>query len=104
MINAEAVRQALVKLKAERDARPQEEKDRETKQLAEYTREGTTPAPDGQVYVCGACGKTSTTRYGRGATNGWDESCMLHAVLCHVEKMDGKWQAVQRQGKAEKDK
>jgi O-acetyl-ADP-ribose deacetylase (regulator of RNase III) len=25
-------------------------------------REGTTPAPDGQVYVCGACGKTCVTR------------------------------------------
>ena len=48
----------------------------------------TTPAPDGHVYVCGACGKTSPTRYGfddagqRVAPNGWDESCMMHAVLC----------------------
>lgn len=47
------------------------------------------PAPEGQVWVCGACGKTSRTRYGFDATNvrvaspGWDESCMLNAVLCY---------------------
>jgi hypothetical protein len=62
---------------------------------------GTTHAPSGQIYVCGACGKTSSTRYGfdknerQVADPGWDESCMLHAVLCSTEKVDGKWQAIE---------
>lgn len=62
--------------------------------------EGTKQAPGGQIYVCGACGKTSPTRYGFDENNrdvgdrGWDESCMLNAVLCHLEKVDGKWVAV----------
>ena len=61
---------------------------------------GTTPAPDGQVYVCGACGKTSPTRYGFDASNktvadrGWDSSCAMHAVLCSTVKADGVWPAV----------
>lgn len=38
-------------------------------------------APPGAIFVCGACGKTSTTRYGDGS-NSWDESCMLNATLC----------------------
>ena len=48
---------------------------------------GTTPAPDGCIYVCCACGKTSPTRYGFDARNrnvampGWDESCMCNAAL-----------------------
>jgi hypothetical protein len=50
----------------------------------------TTPAPAGQVYVCAACGKQSSTKSGFDETyrkrtaisHGWDESCMLHAVLC----------------------
>jgi len=59
---------------------------------------GTTLAPDGQIWRCHACGKRSRTRYGfvddgtgRGcdrlsdgspvADPGWDESCMLNAVL-----------------------
>lgn len=56
-------------------------------------------APDGQVYVCGACGKISRTRYGFDDDDknvcqpGWDESCMLHAILCHeatIERKDGR--------------
>lgn len=40
-------------------------------------------APEGTVYVCGACGKRSRDRYGEQALDrGWDESCMLNAVLC----------------------
>lgn len=39
-------------------------------------------APDGAVWICGACGKTSKDRYGDGKSM-WDESCMLHAVLVH---------------------
>jgi Holliday junction resolvase RusA-like endonuclease len=74
---------------------------------------GTDLAPIGQVFVCGACGKTSRTRYGYYvdedghswptapdgqlvASPGWDESCLLHAVLCFEEKTwDGKWRAVE---------
>ncbi len=51
--------------------------------------EGTDLAPEGAVWVCGACGKRSRTRYGFDADNkrtplsyGWDESCMLNATLC----------------------
>lgn len=52
------------------------------------SKEGTTPAPIGQVWICGACGKTSPTKYGFNehdinvAEPGWDESCMLNSVLC----------------------
>ena len=59
--------------------------------------DGTKPAPAGQIYVCGACGKTSPTRYGFDAqeksvsSDGWDESCMLNAVLCSATKVDGMW-------------
>lgn len=53
-------------------------------------------APDGQVWVCAACGKRARSRYGfnvvGGSTvidRGWDTSCMMHAILCHAEKRDG---------------
>lgn len=100
MTQAEAVRKALETLQARRDARPQEEKDREEAEADALEREGTTPAPDGQVWVCAACGKTSPTKYGfdadekRVVTNGWDESCMLNSVLCFTEKKNDVWQAV----------
>jgi hypothetical protein len=51
--------------------------------------EGTVEAPDNMVWVCGACGKTSRTRYGFDKQNknvcdrGWDASCMCNAVLCY---------------------
>jgi hypothetical protein len=49
-------------------------------------------SPDGQVWVCGACGKASRNRMIVG-----DESCFLNAVLCYAEKdADGNWQAVKR--------
>lgn len=64
--------------------------------------EGITHAPDGQVWVCGACGKTSRTRYGWDHTQrsvaspGWDASCMTWAVLCHAERdPDGSYRAVE---------
>jgi hypothetical protein len=45
-------------------------------------------APAGTVYVCGACGKTSSNLYGEGGGNlGWDESCMLNAVLCDIDSL-----------------
>lgn len=40
-------------------------------------------APEGKIYVCGACGKTSRGLYGSGGDYGWDESCMLNALLCN---------------------
>lgn len=51
---------------------------------------GTDRTPDGQVWICYACGKKSRTRYGFDATGarasispGWDESCMMNAVLVY---------------------
>ena len=56
-------------------------------------------APEGQVWVCAACGKQSRDRYGYG----WDESCMLHAVLCFEQKNEnGSWQAVPTDSTEEK--
>ena len=58
-------------------------------------------APEGQVFVCAACGKQSQDRYGfKRISQGWDESCMLHAVLCY-EKQPGEtqWRAVWREEK-----
>jgi hypothetical protein len=49
---------------------------------------GTDLAPAHQTWVCAGCGKTSRSRYGFDASGksvadaGWDESCMLRAVLC----------------------
>lgn len=50
---------------------------------------GTDIAPEPRVWVCGACGKRARSRYGFDAAGkstaldrGWDESCMLNAVLC----------------------
>ena len=62
---------------------------------------GTDLAPPGKLWVCGACGKKSRTRYGfidngtpnggdflpdgtRVADKGWDESCMMNAMLCFL--------------------
>ena len=63
--------------------------------------DGTTLAPPEHTWVCGACGKTSRTCFGYDgqggnvASPGWDESCMLNAVLCYSQKTpDGKWRAV----------
>jgi hypothetical protein len=45
-------------------------------------------ALDDGIWVCAACGKTATDRYGIEGehSSGWDESCMLNAILC---KRDG---------------
>lgn len=49
------------------------------------TEIGNHTAPEGQVWVCGACGKRSQDRYGfQNISYGWDESCMLNAVLCYT--------------------
>lgn len=58
-------------------------------------------APDKQIWVCTACGKTSKDRYGDPGSS-WDESCMLNSILCHADKRitpDGAlcWHAVSSQ-------
>lgn len=48
-------------------------------------------APADQIFVCAACGKTSKNIYGEGdGVLGWDESCMLNAVLCYEDRRDEK--------------
>ncbi len=48
----------------------------------------------GEIFVCAACGKTSKQRVPTGGSE-WDESCMMHAVLCYEKKRsDGTWVAV----------
>lgn len=42
-------------------------------------------APEGFIYVCGACGKTARDTYN--GPRGWDESCMLNAVLCYEKEL-----------------
>jgi hypothetical protein len=53
-------------------------------------------APEGQVWVCAACGKRSKDRYGDQAIDrGWDVSCALNSVLCYEQKDErGHWVAV----------
>lgn len=40
-------------------------------------------APQGSIWACTACGKTSDHQYGEGekTMHGWDVSCSMHAVL-----------------------
>ena len=46
-------------------------------------------APEGQVYVCGACGKRSQDRYGyQKIDHGWDESCMLNSILVYEDSVE----------------
>ncbi|MGD9729200.1 MAG: hypothetical protein AB7L09_03285 [Nitrospira sp.] len=56
-------------------------------------------APDGQIFVCAACGKLAKSIYGddKHGLGGWDESCMLNAVLCYEDRKDekGLWVAVE---------
>lgn len=42
-------------------------------------------APEGKIWVCAACGRTTKDKYG--GERGWDESCMLNAVLCDEAKV-----------------
>jgi hypothetical protein len=48
------------------------------------------PAPEGQIWVCAACGKTART-----PNELRDTSCILHSVLCY-EQNEGPmhWRAV----------
>lgn len=45
-------------------------------------------APEGQIWVCAACGKSARNR-----ANVGDESCFLNAVLCYDRGLP--WEAVQ---------
>lgn len=46
-------------------------------------------APEGYIFVCAACGKKSKDIFGHQKIDkGWDESCMLSAVLCHEKPRD----------------
>lgn len=46
-------------------------------------------APEGKVWMCGACRKKSRDLYGNQALDyGWDESCVLNAVLVDCETDD----------------
>jgi len=61
---------------------------------------GNYEAPPGQIWVCGACGKTSRDKYGeKRISRGWDESCMMNAVLCHdppeMKDNQPQWKAVE---------
>ena len=51
-------------------------------------------ASEGQVFVCGACGKRSRDRYGDQKIDwGWDVSCMMHAILVYensIEMVNGR--------------
>ena len=38
-------------------------------------------AENGEIWVCGACGKTAKDRYGDGNSS-WDESCFMNSILC----------------------
>ncbi len=40
-------------------------------------------APEGQMWVCGACGKYSRNRYTVG-----DESCYINSVLCYEDSLE----------------
>jgi len=61
---------------------------------------GDVHAPEGTVWVCGACGKTSHTRYGldRNKSPGWDESCMMNAVIINISDIlePGDWTPYRR--------
>lgn len=55
---------------------------------------GTDMPPQGTIFICAACGKRSRTRFGFdgqnlrvGPSQGWDESCMLNAVLVQEDSI-----------------
>ena len=59
---------------------------------------GTDIAPDGQIWICQACGKRSKSQFGFDAAgkrtnldHGWDESCMMNSVLVYEKKREGRY-------------
>ena len=67
-------------------------------------------AGEGQVFVCGACGKRSRDKYGNDPINrGWDVSCVVNSVLCleshvHVDPETNRVTAVDDGGVVEEEK
>lgn len=51
-------------------------------------------APDGQIWVCAACGKHNKNRVDVG-----DESCFLNATLCYERHEGETWVAVKKEEK-----
>lgn len=55
--------------------------------MQDISKTGNERAPEGHVFMCGACGKVSRWHYGfdlsnkNDATPGWDESCVMNCVL-----------------------
>jgi len=55
--------------------------------------DGTELCKDDELWVCGACGKTSRSHYGFDkdeksvASPGWDESCMMNSSLFKKEEL-----------------
>lgn len=47
-----------------------------------------TTAPEGTIWLCHACGKLSRDRYEDTERSGWDESCMLRAVLIDAASIE----------------
>jgi hypothetical protein len=45
-------------------------------------------APEGAVWICTACGKRASSLTDGGIDHGWDESCMMHAVLCDAASVE----------------
>lgn len=73
----------------------------ELKNMSDAEWEAMQVAPAGQIWVCGACGRT-----GKNRMNINDESCLLNAVLCYEEQVDGVWKTVEdddHQGEARDD-
>jgi hypothetical protein len=62
-----------------------------TKQAKDMNGTDCVKAP--HAWVCGACGKQSRSRYGfdakenNVASPGWDEACVLNAVLCVITEL-----------------
>ena len=44
-------------------------------------------APDGKIWVCMACGKTSHDLYGDPENKWWDASCVLNSSLVDKDKL-----------------
>ncbi|MEN6532215.1 MAG: hypothetical protein ABFD89_01035 [Bryobacteraceae bacterium] len=51
-------------------------------------------APEGQIWVCSACGKSNRNRVDVG-----DESCFINALLCYDRGGALPWEAVEEQHK-----
>lgn len=55
-------------------------------------QDGDNIAPEGQIWVCGACGRSTKDR--SDLSFEWDESCFLNSVLCYDFDPSKGWIAV----------